>query len=51
MVMVRNRLYGEKDYNGQWIDAPDEACPCRPCWRLYHFPWWDGSGKRHDCFD
>ena len=22
-MRVRNRLYGEKDYNGVWIDAPD----------------------------
>jgi len=51
MVMVRNRLYSEKDYKGQWIDAPDECCPCRPCWHLYHFPWWDSSGKMHSHFN
>jgi len=49
--MVRNRLYLKKDYKGQEIEAPDEACPCRPCWHLYHFPWWDSSGKMYSNFD
>ncbi|RLI93066.1 MAG: hypothetical protein DRO92_04680, partial [Candidatus Altiarchaeales archaeon] len=49
-MLVRNRLYDRRDYQGQEIDAPYEDCPCRPCWHLYHFPTWIG-GKRIDHFD
>jgi len=51
MTWTRNRLYDPDDYKGKEINAPDKQCPCRPCWHLYHFPYWDGSGKRHDNFD
>ena len=51
MVWVRDRRFDSKSYKGQKIDAPSEVCPCRPCWHLYHFPYWDSSGKRHDRFD
>ena len=51
MPVVRNHLYSQKEYQGKPISAPDPYCPCRPCWHLYHFPWWDKSGKRHDNWD
>ena len=51
MPLVRNHLYSQSDYHGKLIDAPDPFCPCRLCWHVYHFPFWDSLGRRHDNFD
>jgi len=49
-MRVRNRLYGRKDYYGKEIEARDTLCPCRTCWRIYHFPHWI-YGRRFDYFE
>lgn len=49
-MLTRNRLYPKDDYYGTPIDAPDQECPCRPCWRLYHFPHYFGE-ERIDNFN
>ena len=52
MPWTRNRLWTESEYQGRPIDnAPYRDCPCRPCWLLYHFPYWTPDGKRRDNFD
>ena len=47
-MKVRNRLYDVKDYEGQYVEASNEFCPCRSCWHVYHFPEWNSLGERID---
>ncbi len=49
-MLVRNQLWDKNDYEGHYVDASDELCPCRPCWHVYHFPYWDNTGKMIENF-